>query len=620
MIFGWYDVTAASNPTAGELSENFNIPNKSLDRVVLGSHFAFGYAPEKVSQLEKESGVFTLNDRSGAGVFQGRLFEPDERVEGQWENSSASIVILKHLLENGQIEKIDKLRGSFAGAFFNHKTNQFFLFRDHLGIEPLYYFQKGNRISFSSSLKLLANAKFYKKRLNYQALYRYLLFNYNPGHDTFFAEIQKLGSGQILSSKDGNFDITSFWSISYKEIDGRPIEEIKKELLEKLERAVSIRLPQNKTDIGVFLSGGMDSSSVVGISAPRLEYPLHTFSFRCKGKSFDESYYAEFMSRYYHTQHHLVEYPPEKVAEVEELVSYMEEPFSDIGIEIASFLLGKEAKNRVQIILTGDGGDELFAGHPVYLAEKMSRRYDMLPQFAKRAIYRLSRILPDTEEKNSFSVKVKRFSYSAQFSKSLYSNRWRIYYTQSQIQSLVTPELWDQMQQTDPLEYFYQLYRKSDAEDYLSKSLYADYYTVVDFYLRRMAVLRNFGIESRFPLLDPDMVTFSAKIPAEYKIPKSMETKYIQHVTMEGVLPDEIVHRKDKLGHSVPMKNWMRGNEFVKNFLFGHLSKETIEKRGFFDPRFVGNLIDEHLSRKENHSHRLWSLMVLEMWLQKNFG
>lgn len=612
MIFGWYNFKKGPTPALDEVQKAFRVQTIRPESSILTARSVFVFLPENVPSIDIESGVFHSKTGAWQGVFQGDLFEE--------KGETSSKEYFGRLLRQKGIASLVGLHGSFAGAIFQPEKDQFFLFRDHLGIESLYYLSQGDRIYFSSSLKQLSNATFYEKQINYQALYRYLLFNYNPGLDTFFADIQKLRAGHLLSLQGRKMEIKPYWKISYRERNPKPLEVLKKDLLQELDAVVQVRLPHSEKKTGVFLSGGMDSSSVVGLSAPKMTTPLHTFSFRCKGKGFDESYYADFMSRHYGTNHHLVEYPPERITELGELVSYMEEPFSDIGIEIASFLLGKEARNQVDVILTGDGGDELFAGHPVYLAEKMSRKYDVLPRFLKRGIYKISRLLPDTEEKKSFSVKVKRFSYSAQFPQDLYSNRWRMYYTSQEIKNLVRDDLWERLESTEPLAYFYELYAEADGDDYLSKSLYADYFTVVDFYLRRMAVLRNFGIEARFPLLDPDIVAFSTKIPPELKINKSGETKYIQHVTMAGVLPDEIVFRKDKLGHSVPMKNWMRENDFVKHYIYDRLDKSTIERRGLFRLETIQKLIQEHLSKKENHSHRIWSLMVLEMWLKENFN
>lgn len=620
MIAGCFHIEMQHKCNLDQFKRDFNIADTKHADFLIGNNYIFAHIPDGLSALDKESGKFYHENQKICGVFQGHIFNKGELTSAlNTPNNHFSYSIVNEIFKLNKTNLFKKISGSFSVAAVNKNTDEIYLIRDHFGIESLFYLIDGESLYFSSSLKMLANAKVYQKKLNEQALYRYLLFNYNAGLDTFYKNIHKVNPGHFLKYSNGQLTKERYWYLSYENTDKRPLEEIKNELLENLQNAVTIRLDKNSSGLGVFLSGGMDSSSVVGLAAPQMENPIHTFSFRCAGKDVDESYYAQVMSNYYNTNHHLIEYPPEKVGELEALVSCMEEPFSDIGIEIASFILGEEARGKAEIILTGDGGDELFAGHPVYLADKISGKYDWLPEVFKHGFYKLSQILPDTENKKSLSVKIKRFLYSAQFPQSLYSNRWRMYYTPVEIKALLQTSVLHDFDSVDPLDYYYSVYNEADGDTYLNKSLYGDYYSVVDFYLRRMAVLRNFGMEIRFPLLDIQLVEFAAQIPLHLKITKSLEPKYIQHITMDGILPDEIVHRKDKLGHSVPLKNWMRDNEFVKHYIYNFINKDKINRRGFFNADFVENMIEEHSAKKNNHSHRLWSLMVLEMWLEENF-
>jgi len=328
----------------------------------------------------------------------------------------------------------------------------------------------------------------------------------------------------------------------------------------------------------------MDSSTVVGLMRPMVEGDIHTFSFRCRGKSFDESHWARLMSERYNTRHHEVPYEAGDIDRIIEVVNISEEPFSDIGIEVASYLLAEKAGGTVDYVLTGDGGDELFAGHPVYLADKMASKFERVPGFIRQPLTRVLQHLPDTDAKKSLVVKAKRFSYSASFPADLFSNRWRIYYTEDELRKLLNPEWHVLMDKTNPLEDIRSLYDEADGADFLSKTLYGDYYTVVGFYLRRMELVRKFGLEGRFP----------------------------------RVLPDEIVFRKDKLGHSVPFKNWLRDVPVVKNLVQENLSAEALKKRGIFNPEFVDKLYRRHMSKADNNSHRLWALLVFELWCRNN--
>jgi asparagine synthase (glutamine-hydrolysing) len=582
-----------------------------------GSFFAV-YSPTGVASLDAGGKLYRGPDLHV--VLQGKIFNWEEVCDGLPEKSlldqevdEAEVLAAAYRTHGDRL--FQKLNGSFAVALWDVSHQRLVLARDHLGIEPLFYAQEPEGFCFSTSLHALAQEV--GKELDYHTVQRYLLFNYNPGLPTFFKKIQKLPPGHYLVVENGKVTVHRYWFLSFHP-DGRSEEAISVDLVELLRESVRRRISSKEYYPGAFLSGGMDSSSVVGLMSPMVDVPVHTFSFRCEGKSFDESHYARIMSEHYQTRHHQVEFPPEQIAQIESLVDIVDEPFCDVGIEIASFLLGQQIGNTVSYVLTGDGGDELFGGHPVYVADKVARVYDLIPAFLKQPLAKGFSLLPDTDEKKSLTVKLKRFSYSCRFPRTLHSNRWRIYYQAEELQDLCTPDLLTRFDLGNGFYEIERLYADADGPDYLSRSLYGDYFTVVDFYLRRMQTVRRFGVEGRYPMLDVKLVEFAAKIPSNLKIRGMSDTKYILRKSMAGVLPDEIVYRKDKLGHSVPMKNWMRESPFVQSFLRDHLSRSTLQRRGFFKPDFVEKMITEHLQRTHNHSHRLWSLLVLELWLQKH--
>jgi len=517
------------------------------------------------------------------------------------------------------IQGFQKINGHFAVAIYDEKKKQLILVRDHFGAELLYFYSEQDRIVFSSDPLFLLKNNYIPKEINYKGLYTYFLFNYIPTNETIIAKLTKLQAAHGLNWHDGKIELERYWYLSFKQQDEKEESYYTENILNLLKEAVEIRLENNGHRPGAFLSGGMDSSSVVGLSGPLLNQKMSTFSFRCKGETFDESHYAKFMSDAYGTDHHLVEYPHEATHDIVGLTEIMPEPFCDIGIEIASFLLAQYAKDKVDYILSGDGGDELFAGHPVYIADNVAKYFDLVPGFIQRPIINVLQWLPDTDKKKSLPVKAKRFSYSFNFPASLFSNRWRIYYTEKELQDALEPTLWTNMKNKNPLPEIEKCYVEADGQDFLSKTLYGDYCTVVNFYLTRMSILRHFGIEAKFPMFDYRLVEFAAKMPSNLKIKGNNDTKYILKKTMTGVLPDEIVFRKDKLGHSVPMKNWMRDSKDLVNLVNEVLSEDQLKKRGFFKPEFVRKMIDDHNSKKVNHSHRIWALLVLELWLQKHF-
>lgn len=616
MFIGILHKASSAKASGNDISEILqSAGGKEKTEVVANRNFVVGYAGGSLPTLDRNAHIWQEGDKSGLVFFRGNVFNKDE-FDGFKRDGQPAGKILADRFNKVGINLFDEINGNYVLSIWNPDEQKLTLARDHLGVEPLYIFENDEIIAFASSIDLLLKIPEIKPELDFEAIYRYLLFNYNPGQNTFVRGVKKLRHGFYFQYKNGRSTTERFWYLSFKNGSPQAEEKYKEELLPLMQKAVKLRVEEADSH-GAFLSGGMDSSSVVGLMSSEVRGNIHTFSFRCKGKSFDESHYAKIVSDRYGTNHHLVEYDAEEVLRIGEIVELMDEPFCDIGIEVASYILGREAADKTSYVLTGDGGDELFAGHPVYQADKVAQKFSRLPVPLQQMITSIFKLFPDTEKKKSFAVKAQRFAYSYQFPKELFSNRWRIYYTDKELKNLLQGDYHEALENTDALSEIISYYQEADGEDFLSKTLYGDYHTVVSFYLRRMQLLRKFGIEGRFPMFDPRLVEYAAKIPSELKL-RGSETKYILHKTMTGVLPDEIVFRKDKLGHSVPFKNWLRENDRIKEFITDVLSEEAVRQRGLFNYNFVSNLLEEHFRRSKNNSHRIWALLVLELWMQKH--
>jgi len=591
-------------------------------KVHVNDNFGCFYQPTFKGPYYQKIRPAAMEDGNVTVIFDGKIYNFSElknslndELKKQVSDNPATLILCLYK-QFGQ-KFIGNLNGKFVFAIWDKVKNKFHLVRDRLGIEPLYYYIDNERIIFSSRLKEILHYPGMKRELNYQALYQFLLFNYNPGLHTFFEQVHKLRPGHIMNLRNGEVDFKRYWTLSFADIVQRNEKEVKEELLSLLRDSIKIRLDANE-EVGTFLSGGMDSSTITGLGSEFLDRPMHTFSYRCKSDGFDESYYAQFMAKHYKSHHHETEYRVQDVLEIENLVGLMDEPFCDIGINIATYILGREAAKDVNYIFTGDGGDELFAGHPVYEADKIAEVVDRIPGFVKSPFLAMARLLPDSDKKKNFVVKAKRFALSANFPPELISHRWRIYYDSNEIKKLTTQKTLQLLNEFHPYDDILQFNKEADGPDLVSRSLYSDYNTVVNFYLRRMNLNNQFHLEPRYPLLDHRLVEYCATLPSDLKFSGWSDTKYIFKETMAGVLPDEIVFRKDKLGHSIPLKNWMRDNQQIKNFILDYLDESTIKKRGYFSYPFVQKMVKQHLKKTRNNSHRLWALAVLEMWLQKN--
>ena len=581
----------------------------------VNQNLAMGISSAGVPLLDQTTGISFSADNKIVVAAACNIFDFPQDQSIKKDNTAD--IILSMYQKFGELS-FKNINGQFSAAIWDSTKNRFILVRDHLGFEPLFYFWDGKDLIFSSSLRSLINYKDIGNHLNFRAIRNYLLFNYNPGLDTFINNVKKVRPGHILIFENGGLSLKQYWSLSYQHQDGRPLEDYSEELVQLTKNAVRIRSQETSSDPGVFLSGGMDSSSVVGLLSGQIDRPIHTFSFRCLGKSTDESYYARVMANHYKTVHHEIPYNADELYNLESMTEWMEEPLCDIGIELGSFILGRAAHKEVSYILTGDGGDELYAGHPVYLADNMASLFDKIPSPLRKAAISTASILPDSDKKKSLLVKARRFAYNYKLPAELLSNRWRIYYTGGELADLCTPDVLEQFGELNSYKDITDLYSGADGPDLLSNSLFADFQTLSHFHIDRMRLTRASGVIARFPLYDYKLVEFSASIPNKFKIKSSSEVKFIEKKALEGILPDEIVFRKKKMGHNVPMKNWMRESPIFRDLINQVLSTDTIKKRSFFKQNFIQKMMEQHLQKKKDYSHRLYSLLVLELWMQKN--
>jgi len=564
--------------------------------------------------------VFT-QDKKVALVMTGTVYNRTEIERSLSKGSDGfghhnTAYLFLQLYKKFGLDFVNRINGKFAFAIWEKGTNSLILCRDHLGIEPLYYYQHPKVLVFSSSIQPILKHPEVQKSLNIRAVTKFLLFNYNPGLETLFSKIYRLRPGSYLTVDAKHVGIDRYWYLSFFRQTRLPEHELSARLLSHLRKAVSLRADR-RARTGVFLSGGMDSSTVAELVAQTNGDHLATFSYTCKHDSFDEAHYARLMAQHVNSTHYEIYYGNADVLSILELAKEMNEPFCDVAINVATHLLGKEAAKRgVYHIFTGDGGDELFGGHPVYEADKIAYFVDQMPMGVKLPTAKLLSLLPDTDKKKNLMVKLKRFSENLFMPKELMTHRWRTYYQLPELSRLWSDLFRQALNEFDLFEDILEYNSEADGPDFLSRSIYSDYQTAVDFYLRRNDLNRMFGIETNYPMLDVELVQFCAAIPSQLKIKGWFQTKYILKKAVESVLPHEIVHRKDKLGHSIPLKNWLRDSKKVQEFVFSYLSETTVRKRGLFNPGYISHLINQHLARRRNNSHRLWSLAVLEMWLQ----
>lgn len=552
-------------------------------------------------------------------AWQGILYNRADLLQ-QWCGFSSDLAATTtsadataHLLALNRDTVIAQFNGQFAFALYRPETGSLTLGRDQLGIGTLYYADQPDVAVFATQLRPIARHPAVTAQLNNAALQRYLVFNYNPGWDTFYKGIENLRPAHIASITDTSSVQHRYWHLSFAHPQQLSAEVHAEHIRQQLQSAVALRTSDSQS-LGIFVSGGLDSSTVASLTNKVYPQQLHTYSYRCLGNSFDESHYARIMGAYCNSVHHEILYAPDDVLNSADLIVHMQEPFADVGINMATYLLGRAATTQIDNVFTGDGGDELFGGHPVYVADTGAKLIDWLPRRLQTLLFAPARRFTDSDQKLTPTTKLKRFAESLSHPAALGTQRWRVYYTLDELQSLMRNA---QIEADAIYGAIAALNVEADGPDNLSRSLYADFQSVLRFSMRRMDLVRSVGITPHFPLLDYRLVEYSTMIPSKLKLRRFSDAKYIERVAAEPLLPHEITHRQDKLGHSIPFKNWLRTHKDVQTYVLDSLHSKRLTDVG------IGrNLIDimwqDHMQLRRNNSHRLWALTVLDHWLANN--
>ena len=412
--------------------------------------------------------------------------------------------LLKELDER-ELEALADVDGAFAIAWWSAPRGELCLIRDRFGAEPLYYSHVGHQLVFASRVRDLTRVGAVRQALSADGLAEFLMYCYLPSAHTLHEGVSRVRPGSVVRySPTGRIAVERWYALSFADPFTGSESEIASGYREALESAVTVRLgPSNP---GALLSGGMDSSSAVTFARRHWSGEIKSFGFRCAGASFDESVYARGLADALHVQHTEVDYGEAESLSVQQAVAEMEVPFCDVGIEVGTWLLGRAAQSRVQYVLTGDGGDEIWASHPVYAAQKLLRWYDRLhlPRAVSDSIWRTASLLPDSDKKRDLAVILKRIFPRPGIPRELRHFRWRTYYSMDELRGVLAPEWARKLEGTDPFECVREsFFGYQGPDDGISPLLYSDYTTASGFYFSRLMLLRHFGIEARMPFLRP---------------------------------------------------------------------------------------------------------------------
>jgi asparagine synthase (glutamine-hydrolysing) len=557
-------------------------------------------------------------DRTIWIVFNGEIYNfPSLREDllkrGHKFSTHTDTEVIVHLYEDLGADCVSKLRGMFAFALYDERRRKLLMARDRLGKKPLHYAlqnegSRGARFYFASEIKSILAVAPQLADVDRQALLQYMYFGYIPDPLTAFTAIKKLPPGHLLEFENGKIDIRQYWDLpEYGTHRPRSEEECLEEMEHRLSEAVRIRLISD-VPLGALLSGGTDSSTVVALMARATSQPVKTFAIGFRDQDFNEAPYARMVAEKFGTDHHELIVEPDVLETVQMLTSSLEEPFGDSSM-LPTYYVSCLARKHVTVALSGDGGDEIFAGYDRYAIHLRRQVFEHIPVWARR-FYR-EQVYPRLPS----DMRGKKFSYNI-------SLPWRERYVDGisfvpafeRDMPLLSNDFRAILRETgDPAEVMYKYFDLAPTKDPVSQMLYVDTktYMVADILTKVDRMSMATSLEVRIPILDHEFVEWATGLPVEWKI-RGRKQKYILRRLAERVgVPREVLYRPKK-GFALPLVHWMK-HELKELIMTVLLDSETLQ-RGYFDVRGVRQLLDEHFRGRRDHSGRIWRLLMFELW------
>ncbi len=580
----------------------------------------------RLSIIDLGTGHQPLSNEDGSIwiAFNGEIYNYQElRKElihqGHQFKTESDTEVIVHLYEEQGTNCVERLRGMFALAIWDERRQRLFLARDRIGQKPLFYREQAGSLSFASELKSLLQMPDAVRTVDPHAIDLFLAYQYVPHPWSILKGYQKLPPGHRAVYEKGTLSVERYWSPPYQNPQSNsqfPFQTSKQwsdELRDRLTESVKIRM-RSDVPLGAFLSGGIDSTIIAGLMQSMSDRPVHTFSIGFPVKQFDERSYAREAAKMLGTDHHEYVVEPEALEMLPRLAWHYDEPFADSSA-IPTMYLSQVTRQEVTVALSGDGGDELFAGYDRYRAVAISQWFDRLPSLVKKSMTAsIWQKLPASVEQKSFRRRVKRFLAGLAVPPERRYLKWvGIFDTERRLE-MYSPEFREQLDEFDTDQFLLDAYQLCPDRDFVTRTTATDVlsYLPCDILTKVDIASMAHSLECRSPFLDHHVAELAAAMPLNLKMNKG-RGKQILTDTFSDFLPESIQTRK-KMGFGVPLNNWFR-NE-LKPLLFDVLLDQRALDRCIFDPVAVEQLISEHLNLQWDHSARLWSLLVLEMWFQ----
>lgn len=595
-------------------------------RVSLGSRRLAIVDLSKNGHMPMSSGDGSLWITYNGEVYNFPALRNELEAEGHRFRSRTDTEVILKLYELEGEECVKRLRGMFAFAICDLRSGspKLFLARDHFGVKPLYYMQKGSRFAFASEAKALFLLE--PAQLNNEELGRYLTFLWVPEPETLFEGVHKLPAGHCATLQNGELTIRPFWQLAMPDRGarfGRTEEDLAEQTRELLSNSVREQMISD-VPLGSFLSAGIDSASIVAMASEATSRPLKTYTIsfparhRVGENTLDDPAVASRVADHFGCDHHQIVVEPDVASLVSKLVWHMDEPIADPAIVMA-YLVCREARNQVTVLLSGIGGDELFAGYRKHVAAVWARMYRNMPRFLRdHVVSPVVRALPSlqgTHWKGLVRL-TKKMERSASLPPEDAFLMNSTYLDADEQHSLLSEQYRELLGREDTWRLHRERFREVANADFLNQMLYVDTTTFMRSlnlnYMDKMSMACS--VETRVPFLDPRLAEFAAtQVPPGMKLHGTINptTKYLLRKSMEGVLPKE-VFRQPKAGFFAPIDYWLSHD--LRDMVGDILSPERLRQRGIFDPKAVWDMIAQQRSGERDWSMQIWQMLIFEIW------
>lgn len=594
---------------------DFSFPTERTDYTEYNSHNLYlGHRRLSIIDLSTGRQPLANEDKSVWIVFNGEIYNflelrKDLEKKGHKFETQTDTEVIVHLYEEEGENLLEKLNGMFALALWDQKEKKLILARDRLGQKPLYYSLINNTLIFGSELKALFEHPLIEKEIDLDSLNKYLIYEYVPAPQTIIKGVKKLEPAQVLVYKDYQLKLYKYWEVKFNQSENQKDYLIKFENL--LEESVKKRLIAD-VPLGVFLSGGIDSSTIAYFAQKNTSHKIKTFSIGFTDKSFDESVYANRVAKFLKTEHfHQTFTPPDLLSLIDDIAEINDEPLADASV-IPTYLLSKFTRQKVTVALAGDGGDELLAGYPTFQALKFAKLFRSFPHLARRAIQKAADYLPVSFDNFSFDFRIKRILSGYDFSPEIQNQIWLGSFRPEENRELFLKETANQIDFKESFSITQKLIEETKKEPLENRLiyLYLKQYLADDILTKADRASMFTSLEVRAPFLDYKLVEFINSLPYHLKL-KGWTTKFSLKELMRDKLPENIVERPKK-GFGLPIAKWLT-NE-LKDFAFDLLNEKKIKEQGIFNYAEIKKLLDEHLAKKVDHRKKIWTLLMFQQW------